>query len=72
MSFSILNVHLALHMDSSLGLISTLKNVAASWIAALIQKNPTITDMGVDENNITDDGAKMLADALTHNSTTNS
>jgi hypothetical protein len=25
--------------------------------------------MGIEENNITDDGAKMLADALTHNST---
>jgi hypothetical protein len=41
----------------------------ASCIAALIQKNTTITDMGIEENNITDDGAKMLADALTHNST---
>jgi hypothetical protein len=41
----------------------------ASCIAALIQKNSTITDMGIEENNITDDGAKMLADALSHNST---
>jgi hypothetical protein len=42
---------------------------AASCIAALIQKNTTITDMGIEENNITDVGAKMLSDALFFNST---
>ncbi|KAL3796583.1 hypothetical protein HJC23_009714 [Cyclotella cryptica] len=42
---------------------------AASCIAALIQRNSTITDMGIEENNISDAGARMLADALSHNST---
>lgn len=39
----------------------------ASCIAALIRKNTTITDMGIEENNITDTGASIIADALSHN-----
>ena len=43
------------------------KCLLASCIAALIRKNTTITDMGIEENNITDTGAKIIADALSHN-----
>lgn len=42
---------------------------AASSIAALLQKNDAITDIGLEDNAIDDGGAKMLADALSHNST---
>lgn len=42
---------------------------AASCISTLIRRNSTITDIGIEENNISDAGARMLADALSHNST---
>lgn len=43
--------------------------IAVSSIANLLQKNSTITDIGLEDNAICDGGAKMLADALKHNNT---
>lgn len=62
-------LYLGSHVANSIFVCNIILNSTASCIAALIRTNTTITDMGIEENNITDDGAKMLADALSQNST---
>jgi hypothetical protein len=41
----------------------------AQSVANLLQRNQIITDLGIDENSVSDAGAKSLLDALSHNST---